>query len=100
MKANARSPRPLLLAAGVSLITQSAFSQSPAPAPAAAPPAKFETTKVADGVYTFRNVFLVTSDGVIATDPIGPDARRSRGTMAALSQARTGLRGLPGPDLR
>ena len=35
----------------------------------------FETTKVAEGVYTFRhgnhrNMFIVTEEGVIATDPI------------------------------
>jgi hypothetical protein len=89
----------LLLPAGVSLIAKPAFSQPPP----AAPPAKFETTKVADGVYTFRylfhrNVFLVTSDGVIATDPISPDAAAARGSMAALTQARTDLRGWPAPD--
>jgi glyoxylase-like metal-dependent hydrolase (beta-lactamase superfamily II) len=42
--------------------------------PAAAPP--FETRKVADNVYIFRfgghqSMFVVTPDGVIATDPIG-----------------------------
>ena len=41
----------------------------------------FETTKVADGVYTFRfgihrNIFVVTSEGVIATDPISPKAAK------------------------
>lgn len=49
-------------------------------APAAAPPARpqIQTTKVdgTDGVYVFRNgnhqaMFVVTPDGVIATDPIG-----------------------------
>lgn len=40
---------------------------------------KFETTKVAEGVYSFRhqfhrNMFVVTSDGVIVTDPISPEA--------------------------
>ncbi len=39
----------------------------------------FETTKVADGVYTFRfllhrNMFIVTDEGVIVTDPINPRA--------------------------
>lgn len=38
-----------------------------------------ETTKVADGVYVFRwwvyrNVFIVTDEGVIATDPMNPKA--------------------------
>jgi glyoxylase-like metal-dependent hydrolase (beta-lactamase superfamily II) len=47
-------------------------------APPAAPP-KFEATKVAENVYSFRyqfhrNMFLVTSDGVIVTDPLSPDA--------------------------
>ena len=42
--------------------------------PAAAPP-PFATTKVADNVYVFRygghqSMFVVTPDGVIATDPI------------------------------
>jgi glyoxylase-like metal-dependent hydrolase (beta-lactamase superfamily II) len=46
-----------------------------APAPAASPP-PFATTKVADNVYVFRmlghqSMFVVTPDGVIATDPIG-----------------------------
>jgi glyoxylase-like metal-dependent hydrolase (beta-lactamase superfamily II) len=36
-----------------------------------------ETTKIADGLYTFthngaRNIFIVTPEGVIATDPISP----------------------------
>lgn len=38
-----------------------------------------ETTKVADGVYVFRwwvyrNIFVVTNEGVIATDPMNPKA--------------------------
>jgi glyoxylase-like metal-dependent hydrolase (beta-lactamase superfamily II) len=48
------------------------------PAFAQAPRAQIQTTKVdrADGVYIFRNgahqsMFIVTPDGVIATDPIG-----------------------------
>ena len=41
----------------------------------------FETTKIADGVYTFRfgihrNMFVVTNEGVIATDPISPGAAK------------------------
>jgi glyoxylase-like metal-dependent hydrolase (beta-lactamase superfamily II) len=44
----------------------------------AAPP-PYETRKVADGVYIFRHMghqsmFVVTPDGVIATDPISPHA--------------------------
>lgn len=39
----------------------------------------FDTTRVAEGVYSFRyqfhrNMFVVTSDGVIATDPLSPEA--------------------------
>lgn len=51
------------------------------PASAQLPPGMklFETTKVADGVYSFRfmfhrNMFVVTDDGVIATDPMNPKA--------------------------
>jgi glyoxylase-like metal-dependent hydrolase (beta-lactamase superfamily II) len=67
-----------LIAAGL----VSAFAQAPAPAPA---PPPFATTKVdgTDGVYIFRNgghqaMFIVTKDGVIATDPIS--LRRSAQT--------------------
>ena len=42
----------------------------------------FETTKIADGVYSFRyafsrNMFVVTDEGVIATDPMNPKAADS-----------------------
>lgn len=53
-----------------------------APAGAAVATAKvFETTKVAEGVYSFRhvnhrNMFVVTPEGVIATDPIRPEAAK------------------------
>ena len=47
------------------------------PAQAQLPPGmkQFETTRIADGVYSFRfffhnNIFIVTDRGVIATDPI------------------------------
>lgn len=72
----------LLLAAAFALSATSALAQTPAPAPAApaaAAPARpaIETTKVegTEGVYIFRNVnhqamFIVTSEGVIATDPV------------------------------
>jgi hypothetical protein len=87
MKANARSPRSLLLAAGVSLIAQSAFSQSP---PAARRPRRQQRRRqnsrlprwpmafIRSAISFHRNVFLVTSDGVIATDPISPDAAAAR----------------------
>ena len=44
-----------------------------------APP--YETRKVADGVYVYRHmghqsVFVVTADGVVATDPINPAAAK------------------------
>jgi glyoxylase-like metal-dependent hydrolase (beta-lactamase superfamily II) len=60
-------------------LAASAIAQQPAPAPAPAQPERppIAVTKVAgtDGVYIFRNVghqsiFIVTPDGVIATDPI------------------------------
>jgi glyoxylase-like metal-dependent hydrolase (beta-lactamase superfamily II) len=52
-----------------------ASGQSPAPTAPAAPP-RFATTQVADNVYVFRMIghqamFVVTPDGVIATDPVG-----------------------------
>lgn len=54
-----------------------AYAQTPA-APAAPQPPMFSTTKVegTDNVYIFRyqghqSMFVVTKDGVIATDPIG-----------------------------
>ena len=56
---------------------------STGPASAQLPPGMkpYETHKVADGVYTFRfffhrNMFIVTKDGVIATDPINPKAAK------------------------
>lgn len=47
----------------------------------AAAQAPYETRKLADGVYLFRYgatqaMFIVTPDGVVATDPISPDASR------------------------
>jgi glyoxylase-like metal-dependent hydrolase (beta-lactamase superfamily II) len=54
-----------------------ALAQTPAtPAQPAAAPPLFATTKVTDNVYIFRygghqSMFIVTPDGVIATDPIG-----------------------------
>ena len=54
-----------------------AWAQAPAPGGTTARP-QIQTTKVegADGVYIFRNgahqsIFIVTTDGVIATDPVG-----------------------------
>jgi len=57
-------------------VTNTALAQLP---PGMKP---FETTKVADGVYSFRfffhrNMFVVTNDGVIATDPINPKAAQT-----------------------
>ena len=53
-------------------------AQTPPAAPAPPAPPLFATTKVegTDNVYIFRyqghqSMFVVTSDGVIATDPIG-----------------------------
>ncbi len=64
-----------LLVAGSAMVA-AAQQPAPAPAPAAAPP-PFATTKVdgTDNVYIFRNgghqaMFVVTPEGVIATDPV------------------------------
>ena len=74
---------PLMLAVCAVLAAQALFhAQAPAPAPQgpapAAQAAQIETRKVegTENVYTFRNqnsqsMFIVTSDGVIATDPVG-----------------------------
>ena len=71
------------LTAALMLAASSVLAQTPAAPPAAAPaPAAqqpmFSTTKVegTDNVYIFRyqfhqSMFIVTKDGVIATDPIG-----------------------------
>src|SRR5207249_607700 len=50
-------------------------AQTPGAPPPAAPPPLFATTKIADNVYVFRyggyqSMFVVTPEGVIATDPI------------------------------
>lgn len=83
MKALMMPRRLMLVAASFGFFAQAALGQSSSPpaaqTQAAATPPRFETTKVAEGVYSFRylfhrNVFLVTSEGVIATDPISPDA--------------------------
>ena len=70
------------LAAGQGLAQTPPAAQQPAP-PAAPSRPTFETTKVegTDNVYIFRyqghqSMFIVTKAGVIATDPIGSDARK------------------------
>jgi glyoxylase-like metal-dependent hydrolase (beta-lactamase superfamily II) len=62
------------LGCGLAAAASTAWSQAPAPAPRPA----FATTKVegTDNVYVFRygnhqSMFVVTPEGVIATDPIG-----------------------------
>ena len=74
--------------------TATAMAQAPAP-PAAAPPAPplFATTKVdgTDGVYIFRYqghqaMFIVTPEGVIATDPIGE--RRPQAVTTYIAEIR------------
>ena len=59
-------------------IAGTSLSQTQTPPPAQSAPPPFATTKVegTDNVYIFRyqghqSMFVVTSDGVIATDPIG-----------------------------
>lgn len=62
---------PVLALALAATLAPIAAAQSPAPAT----PAPYATTKVADNVYVFRaggyqSMFVVTPEGVIATDPI------------------------------
>ena len=66
----------LVLAALLALSPAPAALAQAAAAPPAATPLPYATTKVADNVYVFRmlghqSMFVVTPDGVIATDPIG-----------------------------
>jgi glyoxylase-like metal-dependent hydrolase (beta-lactamase superfamily II) len=58
-----------LLAVAIALCIGSAHAQTP----------KFDTTEVAPGVYSFRyqfhrNMFIVTDEGVIVTDPLNNEA--------------------------
>src|SRR6266567_9057761 len=82
------------LAAGAALIAATlaatALAQQPAPPPA---PPLFATTKVdgTDGVYIFRYqghqaMFVVTPEGVIATDPIGE--RRPQAVTTYIAEIR------------
>src|SRR6266571_8550712 len=82
------------LAAGAALIAATlaatALAQQPAPPPA---PPLFATTKVdgTDGVYVFRYqghqaLFVVTPEGVIATDPIGE--RRPQAVQTYIAEIR------------
>jgi glyoxylase-like metal-dependent hydrolase (beta-lactamase superfamily II) len=62
----------------LALLALTAVLAAGAPASAQQPP-PFETRKVTDNVYIFRHMghqsmFVVTRDGVIATDPISPHA--------------------------
>jgi glyoxylase-like metal-dependent hydrolase (beta-lactamase superfamily II) len=72
--------------------TATALAQTPPPAAPPAPPL-FATTKVdgTDGVYVFRYqghqaMFVVTPDGVIATDPIGE--RRPQAVTTYIAEIR------------
>src|SRR5258705_494587 len=78
-----RHALPLLLLAAVALAV-------PLPARAQQPP-PFETTKITDNVYLFRygghqSMFVVTPDGVIATDPIAQ--RRPEAATTYLAEIR------------
>jgi glyoxylase-like metal-dependent hydrolase (beta-lactamase superfamily II) len=68
---------PVVLACGLAAASAAAWSQGQPAAPAAPPRPQIETKKVdgTDNVYIFRNgnhqaMFIVTADGVIATDPV------------------------------
>src|SRR5450432_2627445 len=65
-------------AALMAMSLTAAFTATAQAQPAPTPPPPFSTTKVdgTDGVYVFRyqghqSMFIVTPEGVIATDPIG-----------------------------
>ena len=69
--------RTLLTVLACGMVSTQIWSQGQPAAPAAQAPA-IATTKVdgTDNVYTFRNgnslaMFIVTPEGVIATDPVG-----------------------------
>ncbi len=85
------------LATGAALIAATlaatALAQQPAPPPAQPAPPLFATTKVdgTDGVYIFRYqghqaMFVVTPEGVIATDPIGE--RRPQAVTTYIAEIR------------
>jgi glyoxylase-like metal-dependent hydrolase (beta-lactamase superfamily II) len=84
-------------AAFVACLIAAAAVPAAAQAPQAPPPPLFSTTKVdgTDGVYIFRYqghqaMFVVTPDGVIATDPIGerrPAAAAYIGEIRKITQA-------------
>jgi glyoxylase-like metal-dependent hydrolase (beta-lactamase superfamily II) len=69
-----------LLVASMPVMLPAAESEVPMLMPGTKMPFKlWETEKLADGVYAFRysfyrNVFIVTDNGVIATDPLSPEA--------------------------
>ena len=65
-----------LLTACIAIATLSFCAAAPAQTPPASAPPPYATVKVTDNVYYFRHggyqaMFVVTPDGVIATDPIG-----------------------------
>src|SRR5438128_831417 len=81
-----------LAAVSVTAAFTLAAQAQPAPAPAPTPPL-FATTKVdgTDGVYVFRYqghqaMFIVTPEGVIATDPIGE--RRPQAVTTYIAEIR------------
>ena len=70
--------RALFVLSCVAAVSLPIAGSAQAPAPQAAAPPAFETRKVdgTEGVYIFRygnaqSMFIVTPDGVIATDPVG-----------------------------
>ena len=73
-----------ILAAGLAAASLIGAMTTLDPAHAQLPPGMkpFETTKIADGVYSYRflfhrNMFIVTNEGVIVTDPMNPRAAKT-----------------------
>jgi len=74
--------RPLVASIALALAFAAAPLAAQAPAAPAPAPAPYATTKVADNVYVFRaggyqSMFVVTPEGVIATDPIGYSSKEA-----------------------
>ncbi len=82
----------IVLAAVLAAVAAQASAQTPAPAAPAAPAAPlFDTTRIDEGVYRFRYqghnaLFVVSPQGVIATDPIS--LRRPQAAQAYMAEIR------------
>lgn len=82
MRARTTATGVALAAFATLLMPARATAQQPVPGKALPAPVRgWDITEIGPGYYTFRytgtrNVFLITNDGVIVTDPIEPEAAR------------------------